>query len=150
MATWAAFAAAEPELAGRVRALFAAHRHHTMATLRKDGSPRISGTEVEIADDGLALGMMGGALRAFDLRRDGRIAVHSCTADPDEDPTRWPGDAKISGTASEVESHGGPSGSHRFLVEISEVVVTRVGMPADHLVIETWHPGEGVRRIERR
>ncbi len=150
MASWDDFAAAAPDLAGRVRALFTAHKHHTMATLRQDGSPRISGTEVEFATDGFALGMMGGALRAADLRRDGRVAIHSCTADVDEDPTAWEGDAKLSGTAAEVETHDGPAGSHRFVVDLAEVVITRVGTPPDHLVIETWQPGRGVRRIERR
>jgi len=148
--TWGEFADAEPHLSRRVRDLFSAHRHHTMATLRSDGSPRISGTEVDFAGDGLALGMMGGALRAADLRRDPRVALHSCTADPDEDPTLWPGDAKISGIAHQVDGHDAAPGSLRFLVDLHEVVITRVGTPADHLVIESWHPGRGVRRIERR
>jgi len=150
MSTWNTFASTEPDLARRVRELFTAHKHHTMATLRRDGSPRISGTEVSFGNDGLALGMVAGALRAFDLRRDGRVALHSCTADPDEDPTAWLGDAKISGTAAEVENHDGSPGSHRFLVDITEVVITKVGTPGDHLVIETWHPGPGFRRVERR
>ena len=151
MTSWNDFAATEPDLSRRVRELFTAHKHHTMATLRKDGSPRISGTEVAFADDGLAVGMMAGALRAADLRRDHRVAIHSCTADPDEDPTVWPGDAKISGTADEVgREDGAPTDSHRFLIDIDEVVITRVGTPADHLVIETWKPKGGVRLIERR
>ena len=37
-----------------------------------------------------------------------------------------------------------------FQVDISEVVLTRVGSPADHLVIESWHPGRGRERTERR
>ena len=150
MTSWSEFAAAEPDLSRRVREMFGAHKHHTMATLRKDGSPRISGTEVDFTDGGPALGMMAGALRADDLRRDPRVAVHSCTEDPGEDPALWPGDAKISGTAIEVDDHDGPVGSDRFVIDVDEVVVTRVGTPADHLLIETWHPGRGVRRIERR
>jgi len=150
MSTWKTFAVAEPDLARRVRELFTAHKHHTMATLRRDGSPRISGTEVEFADDDLALGIMAGARRALDLRRDGRVALHSCTADPDEDPSVWAGDAKISGRASEVQDHDGPPASHRFLVDITEVVITKVGTPPDHLVIEAWHPGRGRDRVQRR
>ena len=149
MTTWSEFALDAPDLAQRVRELFTAHKRHTMATLRKDGAPRISGTEIEFADDVLALGMMGGALRAADLRRDPRIALHTCTADPGEDPTTWLGDAKISGTAFEVATHTGPPDSHRFIVDLFEVVITRVGTPPDHLVIETWCPGRGIRRIER-
>ena len=149
MTSWSNFAAAEPDFARHIRDLFSMHRHHTMATLRRDGSPRLSGTEVEFAEDGLALGVMGGARRAVDLRRDGRVALHSCTADPGEDPSLWLGDAKVSGTASEVEAHGGPPGAHRFVIDLREVVLPRLGTPADHLVITTWHPERGLRRIQR-
>lgn len=155
MTAWAEFEAQEPALANRVRGLFTAHRHHTMATLRRDGSPRISGTEVELVDGQLVLGMMGGALRAGDLRRDPRVALHTHTTDPPaegEDPSSWCGDAKISGLARELPPGGGEGDdpSHRFRIDILDVVHTRVGVPADHLLIEVWHPGTGVSRIERR
>lgn len=150
MTTWSEFVATAPDFAQRVRELFTGHKHHTMATLRKDGSPRISGTEIEFAEDGLTLGMMSGALRAADLRRDLRVALHSCTADPDEHSTARRGDAKISGTVYEADKQAGPPDSHRFLVDLSEVAITRVGTLPDHLVIETWHPSHGVRWIERR
>ena len=150
MTTWSDFAAAEPQFAGQVRALFAGHRHHTMATLRRDGSPRISGTEVAFEEGELRLGMMSGARRAADLRRDARLAIHSHNIDPPEDdPAGWPGEAKISGRAAEA----GPlvaDGPHVFRVDIAEVVLTRLGTPADHLVIEWWRPGKGPVRIERR
>jgi hypothetical protein len=45
MATWAEFASEQPELAARVLEFLNAHKHKTIATLRKDRSPRISGTE---------------------------------------------------------------------------------------------------------
>ena len=38
---------ADPAFAARVRARFDAHKHKTIATLRADGSPRISGIEAE-------------------------------------------------------------------------------------------------------
>ena len=40
MPSWAEFAAAEPELAAKVRERFGIRKHKTMASLRKDGSPR--------------------------------------------------------------------------------------------------------------
>ena len=43
MARWQDVVDSEPEFATAVRALFDARRHKTIATLRKDGSPRISG-----------------------------------------------------------------------------------------------------------
>ena len=103
MATWSEIEAAAPELAGRARAAFDAHKHKVLATLRRDGSPRISGIEATIADGELWLGMMPGSRKALDLRRDPRLALHSASVDPPDDPTAWTGDAKLSGRAVEVD-----------------------------------------------
>ncbi len=143
---------AEPEFAKRVRALFDAHKHKTMATLRKDGSPRISGIEVEFSKGEVWLGMMPGSRKAADVHRDPRLALHSALVDPPEgEEGSWPGDAKLAGQAVEVGDPGaaGPTG-HRFRVEIAEIVLTRVGTPADHLVIESWHEGRGLQSRIRR
>lgn len=143
MATWQEFEDADPAFAPKVRALFAAHRHHTMATVRADGSPRLSGTEVEFEDGELWFGVMAGARRVADLRRDPRLALHSQGSDPpDESGEGWTGEAKVSGRAEEVPS-GAEDGSHRFRVVITDVVVTRLGNPADHLVVEHWSEGRG-------
>ena len=153
MATWMDFERLEPAFAARVRDLFSSHKHHTMATVRRDGSPRISGTEVEFADGELEVGMMGGAVRAGDLRRDARVALHTHTVDPPlegEDPSSWSGDAKVSGRAREIAPADADGSSHRFRIDVGEVVHTRVGAPADHLVIEVWRPEQGLIRIERR
>ena len=38
-----------------------------------------------------------------------------------------------------------------FKVDVKELVVVRIGEPADHLVIETWREGRrGLVRVERR
>ena len=50
MATWEQFRTEAPDLADAIAARWAAHKHHVLATLRRDGSPRVSGTEVEIVD----------------------------------------------------------------------------------------------------
>src|SRR5436305_14528461 len=100
MASWRDVETAEPEFARRVRALFDARKHKTIATLRADGSPRISGIEAEFADGELTFGSMPAARKGADLHRDPRFALHSPTTDPrDDDPTRWPGEAKIAGRA---------------------------------------------------
>ena len=161
MTSWKEIEAEAPELAGRVRAAFDAHRHKLLATLRQDGSPRISGIEATFTDGELWLGMMPGSRKALDLRRDPRLALHSASLDPpDDDPAGWPGDAKLAGRAVEVEDlalkerlaggSGQPGESHLFRVDLTEVVHTRVGDPADHLVIELWRPGQDVRRMQRR
>lgn len=150
MADWSDVEAAEADFAGRVRALFDAHKHKTLATLRRDGSPRISGIEASFTEGGLFLGMMPGSVKALDLRRDPRLALHSQTEDaPEHDPSSWVGDAKIAGRAVEVAGDG-PGPSNRFRVDVDEVVLTRVGTPAGHLVVESWHPGTGYRRRTRR
>lgn len=155
MSTWAEVAAAEPELADRVRRVFDARRHKVLATLRRDGSPRASGIEVEFADGEVWMGMMLGSVKAADLRRDPRLALHAASEDPpQDDPGGWPGDAKIAGRAIEVAEviNAGEAGeaAHRFKVDVTEVVLTRVGRPSDHLVIESWHEGRGLERKERK
>ena len=88
MATWQDVEQAEPGFARRVRALFDAHRHKTIATLRADGSPRISGIEAAFEDGRLAFGSMPNARKGADLRRDPRFALHSATVDPVEGSRR--------------------------------------------------------------
>ncbi len=57
MAMWSEVRRDAPEFAARVRALFDARRHKTMATIRRDGSPRISGIETQFDDERVAFGM---------------------------------------------------------------------------------------------
>jgi len=79
-----------------VRGLFDRHRYKTIATLRADGSPRISGIEVAFEDGELAFGSMPDARKGADLGRDPRFALHSATIDPVEGAeAQWPGEAKI-------------------------------------------------------
>lgn len=66
---WKVIEEAKPEFAGRVRKLFDAGRHKTIATLRADGSPRISGIECECADGYLRFGSMPGARKGADQDR---------------------------------------------------------------------------------
>jgi hypothetical protein len=126
-------------------------RHSTLATLRLDGSPRISGIEVSFDAGELLLGMMPGSLKALDVRRDPRLALHSPTEDtPEEDPSSWAGEAKIAGHAVEVRDPNHLGEGHRFRVDIGEVVLTSVGEPADYLLIESWHAGRGLERRHRQ
>jgi len=151
MANWAEFASAEPALASRVQQRFDIRKHKTLATLRKDGSPRISGIEVEFADGEVFLGMMPDSLKLRDLERDPRLAIHSPTDDPPEgNPRAWAGEAKLAGYAREVTFPGSPvADGRRFRIDITEVVLTHLNDAGDRLVIESWRPGKGSRRLER-
>ena len=115
MASWSDFESEAPELAARVRERLDAHGHKTIATIRRDGSPRISGTETEFSDGELWIASMRDALKARDLQRDPRFALHSASEDPDV----WVGDAKLAGTAEEVSRLD--ADSHRFRLDLQEV-----------------------------
>jgi hypothetical protein len=143
VASWSEVEAQAPELTALARGLFDAFTHKTLATLRRDGSPRISGTEVEFSDGEAWIGSMWRAVKALDLQRDPRFAIHSGSADP----PGWPGDAKIAGTVEDVTEPG--ADSHRFRLDITELAVVRLGNPADHLVIEAWHEGRGIASWRR-
>ena len=150
MTAWRDVERAEPEFARRVQALFDARRHKTLATVRADGSPRISGIEAAFEDGDLVFGSMPGARKGADLRRDPRFALHSATTDPVEGAeAAWPGEAKISGRAIPAGPiTDGPAGD-RFRADIAEVVHTHLDEQASRLVVEWWTPGGGLRRIER-
>ena len=150
MTAWHDFEDAAPEFARRVRALFDAHRHKTIATLRADGSPRISGIEAVFEDGELVFGSMARSRKGADLRRDPRFALHSATVDPvDGAEAEWPGEAKISGRAMAAEPMTeGPHGD-RFRADVAEVVHTHLNDQATTLVVEWWTPAHGLRTIER-
>jgi hypothetical protein len=151
MASWAEVTAQAPELAARVQRRFAMGVNKTIATLRKDGAPRISASELEFRDGEITLGMMGGSMKLLDVRRDPRVAVHCPTVDAAEDERDWPGDAKLAGILVEIPAPPDNTieGAGFFRIDLSEVVLTYLGEPADHLVIEAWHPGRGVQRHKR-
>ena len=163
MATWSEVTKAAPDLAAAVQQRFDAHIHKTLATLRADGSPRISGIEASFRGGELWLGMMPDSRKARDLQRDPRFALHSATVDPE----MAGGDAKVSGRAIEVTDKATfdwfvgteraekreepPEPFHLFRVNVDEIVLTTLGGdPPDHLVIETWRERRGVTRVERR
>jgi len=152
---WAAFTAAEPELAKTAEERFGAFTHHVLATLRKDGSPRTTGIEVRFLNGELWLGMMPDSLKALDLRRDPRFALQ---ANPGEGQTMGGGDVRISGGAVEVddpqvkagysEEVEPPEPFHLFRAELTEVVRTYVE-DDKYLVVQVWKPGEPVRTVKR-
>jgi hypothetical protein len=159
MASWSEIEAAEPEFAARWRERLDAGIHKTIATLRADGSPRISGIETFFAEGDLWVGSMPGARKAADLRRDPRFALHG----PSSDPPDWDGDAKLAGRMEEIVapeqrlrifrtrgSDPPTPDSQLFRADIAELVLTGLNDAKDMLVIEHWHEARGLHRIERK
>ncbi|MGE7388338.1 pyridoxamine 5'-phosphate oxidase family protein [Streptomyces sp. NPDC004126] len=151
---WAAFEKAEPEFAAAVRARFAKFPHHVLATLRKDGSPRVCGLNVDFRGGELWLGMMAGSMKARDLQRDPRFALHT---NPGEGMAMPEGDVRISGRAVEIvdppelhryaEETDSPHPFHLFHADLTEVVRTTVD--GEELVIHTWTPAHGTHTLRR-
>jgi hypothetical protein len=162
MTTWNDFSASAPDLAAAVQARFEVTGLGMLATLRKDGSPRISGIEPSFFEGELWLGMMDGSRKAHDLQRDPRLALHNATVDKEVKE----GDVKVSGLGLEIKDdatkkvfldafceangYGPPDDSpmHLFKVDVTDVASIKPG--GDHLVIESWTPAHGLRRVERK
>jgi Pyridoxamine 5'-phosphate oxidase len=178
VASFADFATAEPEVAARVQAALDAHRHKVLATLRSDGSPRVSGIEASVVDGELWLAGMPRSAKFADLRRDPRMALHSGS----DEPGAFTADGKVSGRAVEVTdpatrqafaaAAGGRAGRAEqerteateqaagagqdaeqdfdlFRVELEQAVLVAVDQARQVLVISSWRPGRGLRRVER-
>ncbi len=154
---WWQFASQAPKLAERVRLRFESHIHVVLATLRRDGSPRLSGIEAPIREGHLWLGMMPGSLKEADLHRDPRFSVHSS---PDTEELIF-GDARIDGravvaTPEEVDlfvaSHRmpieDPSAMALFTAQLLRATLIRV--EGQQLVIDIWTPHGGIYEIRRR
>lgn len=141
--SWAGFGAAEPGMCKTVQERFGAYKHHVLATLRADGSPRLTGLEADFHDGEMWLGMMPDSRKALDLRRDPRFAMH---ANPGPGAELEEGDVRVSGRAVEL-GDSAERGHHLFRVELTEVV--RVYLEAPEICMEVWRPGEPVR-TERR
>lgn len=161
MTSWTDVERVVPELAAAVRERFEAHGLALLATLRQDGSPRISGIEPLFALGELWLGMMPGSRKAVDLLRDPRFALHSATIDKEVQA----GDAKLSGRAIPVDDeptierfHDAfatrtgyrppPGRFHLFRADIADL--STVHPAGDHLDIRWWREGAGAGRLERR
>ncbi|WP_043636571.1 pyridoxamine 5'-phosphate oxidase family protein [Nonomuraea candida] len=156
MASWHEFESQAPELARSARRLMDTYRHKVLASLRKDGSPRVSGIETSFGDGEVWTGSMPGAVKAADLRHDPRMAIHVTSRAPEEaDPSSWEGDLKLAGRAVEVAGDDRPAAfraahpdSDLFRIELTEVAWTRV--EGDELVITSWREGAGVREFRRK
>jgi hypothetical protein len=157
MASWAELERIAPELAPALERRFAAHKHALLATLRRDGAPRISGIETTFRGGELWLGMMPDSFKATDLRRDPRFALHAAPIDLD----LVDGDAKVGGRAIEVtdddtiarfaaalESDLSPSDIGLFRADLTDAALTRV--EGDWMIIDSWREGEAPRQRRRQ
>ena len=167
MASFADVEDVEPDLADRVRAILSSTTNAVLGTIRRDGSPRLSGADPYFSDGHLRIWSMPGARKGQDLRRDPRVAVHSIPWDSrrlrDGAAEVGAADAKVSGTAVLVtdadersafrawfESERGfqpPDDWDLFDVDIDELTV--VSVDDGQLVIDRWSTHDGRQRMRR-
>lgn len=166
MTSWTHFQATEPVLAARARAILTSTTNCILATLRADGSPRVSGIDPFFVDDELHLGSMPGARKADDLARDPRLALHAVPwesrrlRDGEEDPGE--ADAKLTGRAIEIPHEqamatmtayfaergiDAPPEGHLYRIELDSVATVLV--EDDQLVVESWTPERGLVTVRR-
>ncbi|CAA9212811.1 MAG: hypothetical protein AVDCRST_MAG52-105 [uncultured Blastococcus sp.] len=158
MAIFADVESQEPEFATRVRAVFDAHPHTYLATVRRDGSPRISGIQLRFVAGEPWLAGDPGSVKFVDLRRDGRLALHSGNSGPDASD----GDATLSGRAiavvdpderADYAAAAGVTPRHMgvelFRVELDQVVLIALDEARTVPVVTSWRPATGLTRTLR-
>jgi len=96
---WSDLERAAPSLAARARELVVAPGVCLVATVRRDGAPRLSPVEPLLLDGDLWLSMLWGSRKAADLLADDRILVHSIVTSREGQP----GEVKVRGRAVPVD-----------------------------------------------
>lgn len=131
-----------------------------VATIRRDGTPRLSPVEPLVMDGDLWLCMLWQSTKAADLVRDPRVLVHSVITNRDGSE----GEFKIRGTARAENDpavqrryadtaaaalgwDAEPGRFHLFAVDIAGVTVIRYNDATGDQFVAMWPPGrEFVRR----
>jgi pyridoxamine 5'-phosphate oxidase-like protein len=148
---WADLEAEQPRLAELGRRKLTGPGVVLVATIRKDGAPRLSPVEPLLWEGDLWLCMGWGSRKADDLRRDDRVLVHSAVTNRDgaEGEYKVRGravleeDAYVSGRfAREVEERLGWTPEvgrfHLFRVEVDDVTVIRWDDATNDQFVTRW------------
>jgi Pyridoxamine 5'-phosphate oxidase len=155
--TWRDLERAAPELAEPGKTRLQKIRVALLATLRRDGSPRISPVEPYFAAGHLLFGAMAWTLKVRDLERDARCTLHSAITGPNERE----GELKLYGRAIEAddEVRAGcgegwwteePRESARvFWLSIEEAAFVTWDYAGGEMTLRRWTPRIGLRTTRR-
>jgi hypothetical protein len=157
---WDEMTRVQPRLAGRAHDRLIAPGVVLVATVRADGTPRVTPVEPFVMDGRLWLAMLHGSRKAADLRRDARVLLHSIVTSREGTE----GEVKLRGTARAEHDrrvqerfakaagdalgwHAVVGRFHLFEVDIAHVATVRYHNPTGDQYVATWPPGrEFVRR----
>lgn len=154
---WDAFEDACPEIAVGARERFQRDQLVLVGTIRRDGWPRISPNEVDLAAGRLFVSMMWRSRKALDLLRDPRLVVHTVTTNREGTD----GDVKLYGRViderdpeirtafraairARIDWEPEEPNYHCFSVEVSSAAYVVFGERPRALA---WDPGRGLREL---
>jgi hypothetical protein len=162
MVTWSEFAVAAPRISAIFTRRHAATRNLCMlATVRMDGSPRISPMEPRIFENQLVLVGMPGTTKFRDLDRDPRFCLHTATVDTEVTD----GDAKLWGRVHDLQDEAlhqrfaedlfadmgldlrGQKFAPFYTADVTSA--SSVEVVDGHLDITVWKYGDGERVIRK-
>ncbi|MGH3095005.1 MAG: pyridoxamine 5'-phosphate oxidase family protein [Streptosporangiales bacterium] len=138
---WSEMESRQPRLAELGRRRLLAPGVVLVATIRRDGAPRLSPVEPLVMDGDLWLSMLWGSTKAADLARDTRILVHSVITGRDGGE----GEYKVRGTA---HAESDPAVQRRYADAVTESLGWRPKPGRFHLFSVDLHDVTFIRYVD--
>jgi hypothetical protein len=148
---WSQLAADEPRLAELGRRRLEEPGVVLVATIRRDGTPRLSPVEPLLWERDLWLSMMSGSLKSVDIARDSRVLVHSIVTAREGTLGEYkvrgravaePATALQEAYAQEVSAQLGwepvPGRFHLFRIDIDDVTFIRYDDSTGDQFVTRW------------
>ena len=142
---WRDLETAAPEIAELGKERFDQARVALLATLRKDGSPRISPVEPVLTQRHLLFGAMSWSLKTHDLLRDPRCVLHSAITGPDSGE----GELKLYGRASEADDETRNSCQEGWWVARPPDAATVFDLNIGQAAFISWDTEDGQMTVRR-
>lgn len=157
---WADLERRQPQLAALGRRQLLDPGVVLVATIRRDGTPRLSAVEPFVLDGELWLAMLWQSRKAADLQRDRRVLVHSVITGRDggageyklrgavrEEPDRGVQQRYADAVAEALGWRAEPGRFHLFAVDIAEITFIRYEDATGDQFVTRWpQDREFVRR----
>jgi hypothetical protein len=155
---WRQLETAAPELARPGRQRLQQARVALLATLRPDGSPRVSPVEPFFAEGELVFGSMAWSQKTRDLDRDPRCVLHSAITAPDagEPELKLHGRARVADPALRAGCREGwwheqPAElATVFALDVGEAVLVEWDLAGGWMTVHRWSAERGATEARRR
>lgn len=142
---WGDLETAAPDIARLGRERLEQARVALLATLRKDGSPRISPVEPFLSQGHLLFGAMSWSAKTRDLLRDPRCVLHSAISGPDTGE----GELKLYGRAIEADDRIRNSCEEGWWVQRPPDAATVFALNIEQATFISWDTERGQMTARR-